>query len=263
MKTKKEDYNKYYEIIKTIGQSRFSYIYEVKNKKNEVKKALKVMELDLVKQEIRGIGEEPTEKKLLPYIDCFHNEAKYMYILQGENNYNENVVLLDEFFENKNEMAISMELCDINLFDYLSDKESDLNSEEIYYILNQLNNSFEIMNKNNILHRALRIENILIKYKNKEKNKFIAKLKLTNECCLEDLSNILLPEIISENRKIYAPEILNGEKYTKKSDLWSLGILIYLLSFKEYPFIGENKEEVLSNIQNINLTGLKKQMMRI
>ena len=257
---KKDDYSKYYTIIRTIGQSGFCYIYEAQNKKTEEKKALKVMELGLIKQDIRSKGEEPTEKKLLPYIECFYNEAKYMNILQGQNNFNENAVLLDEFFENKNEMAISMELCDTNLFDHLSDKEVDLNSEEIYYILKQLNNSFEIMNKNKILHRNLRIENILIKYENKEKDKdkFIAKLKLTNDCCLEDSSNKLLPEKISDDCKIYAPEVLNSKEYTEESDLWSLGILIYLLSFKEYPFIGENNEEVLSNIQNINLTGLKK-----
>ena len=256
--TKKEDYNKYYTIIKNIGQSEFSNIYEVQNKKTNEIKALKVIELDHFKQYIRSTGEEPNEQKLLPYIKSFYNEAECMHILQGQNNYNENAVFIDEFFEYKNEMAISMELCDTNLFDHLADKEDNLNSEEIYYILNQLNNSFEIMNKKGILHRALRLENILIKYKNEKKDKFIAKLKLTNDCCLKNSSNILLPGKISDNRWIYAPEVLKGNNYTKESDLWSLGILIYLLSFKEYPFLGENKEQVLSNIQNINSTGLKK-----
>ena len=255
---KKEDYSKYYEIIRTIGESGPCDIFEVKNKKTQEKKALKVMEFDRVKQKIREEGEEPTEKKMSPYIECFYNEAKYMHILQGQNNYNENAVLLDDFFENKNEMAILMELCDTHLFDHLSDKENDLNSEEIYDILNQLNNSFEIMNKNKILHRALRLENILIKYKNKEKDEFIVKLKLTNDCCLKELSNKLIPEKIAENCKIYAPEVLNKGEYAEESDLWSLGILIYLLCFKEYPFKGQNKEEVLSSIQNINLTGLRK-----
>ena len=219
-------------------------------------KALKVIDLDQVKQYIRNKGEEPNENNLLPYIESFRNEAEYMHILQGKNNYNENAVLIDEFFEHNNEMAISMELCDTNLFDHLANKKDNLSSEEIYYILNQLNNSFEIMNKNGILHRALRIENILIKYENNAKDKFIAKLKLTNDCCLKDSK--LLPGKISDNRWIYAPEVLKGNNYTEESDLWSLGILIYLLSFKEYPFLGENKEEVLSNIKNINLKGLKK-----
>ena len=39
-----------------------------------------------------------------------------------------------------------------------------------------------------------------------------------------------------------APEVLEGEKhYVHKCDLWSIGIIIYQLYFKEYPYKGKNK----------------------
>ena len=47
-----------------------------------------------------------------------------------------------------------------------------------------------------------------------------------------------------------APEILNGEKYNSKCDIWSLGIIIYQLYFKEYPFKGDNEIALLRNINN-------------
>ena len=245
---KKEDYTKYYTNLIEIGRGGFAFIYEAEDKKTNKKRALKILDINLIKKYVMGIiGKEPNEKDMKPYLTNFYNEFKYMEILQGYGN--ENVVMLYEYFETKKEFVIVMELCDCNLFDYLCDKENECSSEEIYDILNQLNNSFEIMHKNQILHRALRPENILIKYINKNKNKFTVKLKLTEDCCsLKDLTNTLNSLKILENCRIYAPEILEGNKYNEKSDLWSLGILIYFLKFKEYPFKGKSKTDILKKI---------------
>ena len=245
---KKEDYTKYYTNLIEIGRGGFAFIYEAEDKKTNKKRALKILDINLIKKYVMGIiGKEPNEKDMKPYLTNFYNEFKYMEILQGYGN--ENVVMLYEYFETKKEFVIVMELCDCNLFDYLCDKENECSSEEIYDILNQLNNSFEIMHKNQILHRALRPENILIKYINKNKNKFTVKLKLTEDCCsLKDLTNTLNSLKILENCRIYAPEILEGNKYNEKSDLWSLGILIYFLKFKEYPFKGKSKADILKKI---------------
>ena len=49
-----------------------------------------------------------------------------------------------------------------------------------------------------------------------------------------------------------APEILNREEYNEKCDLWSLGVLIYVLYFKEHPFDGDSEEEILEQINNID-----------
>ena len=51
---------------------------------------------------------------------------------------------------------------------------------------------------------------------------------------------------------------MNEGEYTEESDLWSLGILIYLLYFRQYPFIGEDKEEVKEAIYIHKLENLNK-----
>ena len=112
------------------------------------------------------------------------------------------------------------------------------------------------MAKNKILHRALKIENIFINYINKDNNEFIVKLKLTEDCCSVEDSFNLLPERIYVNRRIYAYEVLMEKEYTEFSDLWSLGILIYTLYFRKYPFKGESEEEILKSIKD-NLENLK------
>ena len=142
-----------------------------------------------------------------------------------------------------------MELCDDNLLNIIVRKKKQFNTDEIYDILNQLNNSFRIMSKLNLIHRSLNLENILIKYENKEKTKYIVKLKITEDSVLlKDLNNNFAFNNEKANPKFIAPEILRGEEYNEKCDLWSLGIIIYVLFFRKYPFIGKNEFEVKNNV---------------
>ena len=186
-----------------------------------------------------------TEEDMKPYINGFFNEVNHMKILQGMFNENKNTVIFHEYFNTKDEFAIVMELCDDNLLKFINGKK--LNFKDIQGILRQLNNSFKIMVKNQILHRSIKLENILVK---KEKEGNIFKLKLTDDNCLSNDSCSVNQERILKYRTIYAPEVLRNERYTEFSDLWSLGILIYYLYFKSYPFQGENEEEVLKKIDN-------------
>ena len=258
---KKEDYRSYYERGRRLGDAPFGDIFEGKDKKSKKDKAIKIFDKKRVKKYLIGRGISSIDREMNIYFNAFRDEAKYMRTLQGKNN--ENAVSLDECFETDEEFVIIMEKCDNNLFKHLiSIKKTPFNPDEIYEILKQLNNSFEIMVNNKIIHRALKPQNILLKYLNEEKSKFLVKLKITYDSCFlddssTDSSNFLSSDI-GMNYKIYAPEVLKGEKYTEESDLWSIGILIYLLYFKEYPFKGNSKEEILKNITEDEINKLKK-----
>jgi len=91
------------------------------------------------------------------------------------------------------------------------------------------------MQEKSIIHRDLKLENILVKYINKEKNKII--LKLTDYGISKIKNNIF-----TGNRGTYdyiAPEILLNkvEEYKSSFDIFSLGIILYQLSHKlKHPF---------------------------
>ena len=51
----------------------------------------------------------------------------------------------------------------------------------------------------------------------------------------------MAPEILIGNNK-------NGISYTKKVDVWSLGILVYFLCCKNYPFFGSDIKSIYQNI---------------
>ena len=146
--------------------------------------------------------------------------------------------------------------------DFLIKKKSAFNSMEIYDILNQLNNTFKMMVEKKLVHRDLKLENILVKYENKEKTKFI--LKLTDYEVTKKLNTFT--EKFSDRvgtLKYMAPEILKGNQYGRECDLWSLGVIIYTLFFKEFPFDGETDNILIEQInlnddnQNIKKTGNK------
>ena len=220
---KNNSFRKFYEIDDFIGSGGFADIYNGKNKQTNEEVAIKLAGKDTIENYFINHNIPNDKENLNKYINILTNEVKYMKILQKENEtVNDNVVKIKDCYYDDKEFAIIMELCDTHLYNHVLDKGRGLNSKEIYYILGQLNNSFKIMNKNEILHRALRIENILIKYKNKEKDEFIAKLKLTDDCCsLKDSYNILSDKFY-DNRWIYSLEVLNEGEYTEESDLWSL-----------------------------------------
>ena len=253
-----QNYSNYYEIIKDkdkevqLGTGGYGIIYKAKDKKTGKEKAIKIMNKDRIKNDLMDQFDEirePTDEDLKPIIDGFFKEVNNMKILEGINNQNQNTVIFDEYFNNNENFAIVMELCNDNLYNYIKKKSEYLKLEEIQQILIQLNNSFRIMVKNKILHRALKAQNILIK---KEGNsKILFKLKLTdNSCLLKESSNIDIKNIkFNRNLSVYAPEVLNGGIYTEESDLWSLGILIYFLKFKTLPFAGKNEDEIKISIK--------------
>ena len=106
------------------------------------------------------------------------------------------------------------------------------------------------MAENQLVHRAINLDNILVKYQNKEKTKYIIKLKLTNDSgSLKDIPKNKITYLHGD-LNFMAPEILKRENYNEECDLWSLGVLIYVLSFRKHPFVGDSESEILENIRN-------------
>ena len=247
----KGDVKNYYEIEKNkIGQSRFAKIYKAKSKVTNELRAIKIYDIDRIRTEFKRKNfRDATEEDLKPYINGFNNEIKNMITLMGKNKNNNNTVKYYEHFHTNDEFAIVMELCDGNLLDFYINRTNPFNPSKLKEILNLLNNSFTIMNKNNIIHRALNLENILIKYINDGKSKFVVKLKITDDSLVKDLPEIKHNEKVNSNILFISPEILKKEKHIEKCDLWSLGVIIYTLSCKAFPFKGKTESALLKDIQ--------------
>ena len=237
-----EDYNNYYETMERIGRGPFGYVYKVKDKKTNEFKAIKIIEID----NYDGIGNDKE-------IECIMNEIKNM---KKCSEYNKFSVKFYEYFKNKTEFIIVMELCDDNLGNILRKRKKGFSSKEIQKMMIELNETFKIMVNNKIVHRDIKLENILIKYVDNEPNNFIC--KLAGYGISEDITNSGFCIDHVGTGLIMAPEILEGkEKYDNKCDLWSIGVLIYQLYFNEFPYKASTEVAILNNIKKLGQKVIK------
>ena len=207
-----------YEKGEIIGYGTYGNIYKAQNKKTGNLVAIK----------------EILKKKNKQYL----NEIDVMNRIN-----NENSILLIETFNTKDFFYIIMELCICNLEEYINMRNKGLSINEIKEVLTQINNTLKLMKNQNLIHRDLKPSNILISLIRIDK-------------CIFKLSDYGTSKLISNTMSYtgtpltMAPEILNDGKDLSKSDLWSLGITIYFMYFKEYPYFGKNDHMLFNDINS-------------
>lgn len=241
---KSQSNNKNYEIIEKIKENLYSKVYKGKLIDSDEIVAIKVISKDFIKEiKAEKLINEVNDELMLPYVEKFNKELNIMQKCQCENS-----VKIFDYYDTENDFIIVMELCDENLNELLCRKQGGFSSDEIRNILLQLNNVFRVMNNNKISHRDLKLNNILVKYTNFDRTNYKVLL------CDYGVSNQLISTNFETHAgtKIYmAPEILKDEPYTEKCDLWSLGINIYQMYFKNYPYKGVMDMEIHKNIVSL------------
>ena len=229
MRKMNDIWDEYYRI-ELIGSGAFSKVYRAKSKLNNEYVAIKEIRRTNISQ------------------NTILNEIKIMKELKSENS----VSLIDSI-ETNDSYYLVLELCLISLDEYIKKRGSPLSIEEIKEILINLNESFKEMKNKNIIHRDLKPSNILLS---------ISKSKIDKMCF--KISDFGLSKLFEENEMslisskgtslTMAPEVLKGENdlIGYKSDIWSLGIIIYYMLFKEYPYNGNTEIQINQEINKKN-----------
>lgn len=225
-----------YTFLKKIKQNRIKELYETRNRRNEIKYIIKIKSKNDNEKEIYNIlknklelmteqsAEEiderrnrKNEKNIMRYKDYMTIYDKYVYIY--------------EYIEGE------------KLFTYLDSEK--LNNKKLNSIIFQLLKGLKTLHDNNIIHRDLKLENVMIK------NDGTIKIIDYDMACVLKKKNIIERKNIGTVRYLSPESFLLG-KYSKKSDVWNLGVLLYTLIAKKYPNNTElKKAESISNIKNI------------
>ena len=230
-----------FEKIDLIGSGVFSDFYRAKNK--TIGEYVAIKEIKKSK-----IGKSPQN---------IFSEIEIMNKLKSS-------ISLIESFETSDSYYLILELYNYNLEQYLNLRKDSLSIDEIRDFLLELNKGLKEIYNNKIIHRNLKLSNILMSINKSRIDKTNFKISdfRTNNF-FEDKNNL--------NGKIEtkAPEILKEDlkAISFKSDIWSLGIIIYYLLFKEYPFKGNDiikqieSNKKLKVINDKNLDNLIKNML--
>ena len=232
---------KKYIKVNIIGTGIFGDVYKAKNKENGYYYAIK--EIDKI--------------KFNQQINILTKEIELMNKIKTEN-----IINIKEIIDTKEYIYIIMDLCECNLEDYIINREKPVSINEIRHFLIEINNVFKIMLNQNIIHNNLNPRHFLLSFERLDK--CIIKLspygsiKPIDQSIID--SNINSKSISNNNSFLtMAPEVLKDEKelISSKSDIWSLGIIIYYILFKEYPYNGNREIQILKNIEtnkNLKLT---------
>ena len=211
-----------YEVKQKIGKGKFGLVKFGINKETKQQVAIKIMakknmdksDLELAKVEIDilKIGQHP------------------------------NIIKLYDIYENENYIYIIMEYCSGgDLLSYFEHYDYELKETKVCEIIHKLSMAIYYLHSYGIVHRDLKPENILM-------------TDLTPEADIR-LLDFGLSKIVGNEEKctepygtlsFVAPEVLQGKPYDKSVDLWSIGIITFLLLCGYLPFDDKHSEREIA-----------------
>ncbi|GFR67462.1 death-associated protein kinase 1 [Elysia marginata] len=131
------------------------------------------------------------------------------------------------------------------LFDYISEKDH-LGEEEASAFIAQILRGLKHLHSNNIAHLDLKPENIMLRNRNSQSIKLIDFGLAQRINGKEDLRALM------GTAEFVAPEVVSYETLSLATDMWSVGVITYILLSGASPFLGDNQQETYHNITAIN-----------
>ena len=239
----KGDITQFYQVIKKIGEGSYGKIYKVKNKQSGDIRAMK----QITKSKIKDISKFQTEIKILSMVD------------------HPNIVRLFEVIEDDKYFNLLQELCTGGEL-YKKHQTTQLKEKEIAIIFNQIMSAVAYCHEKGIVHRDLKLENVLFATEAPDSPIKIIdfgfsvllekKPHINNEKEKDDGSDLKkfgYKRMKSKVGTLYyiSPEIIKGN-YDEKCDIWACGVILYILLSGYPPFSGNNDKEIYNQITHIN-----------
>ena len=149
-----------------------------------------------------------------------------------------NIVRAIETYDYMDKMYLVLELCDGGDL-YKRDPYTESEAKSIAY---SLLDAVAYLHSKNITHRDLKYENIMFASPTSSTVKIID-FGLSKKYGTDATMNETVGTIYT-----MAPEVLKREQYNEKCDIWSLGVLTFMLLSSSIPFYGKTKKDIVHKI---------------
>ena len=234
MLSKGQKINGRYEIVKSIGEGGMANVYLANDEILDRKVAVKVLRGDLSADE--------------KFIRRFEREAQSVSNLSHPN-----IVEVYDVGVEDEQHYIVMEYIEGKTLKQLLNKRESLTLTEVIDIMTQLTDGIAHAHESYIIHRDIKPQNIMI-----EDNGLI---KITDFGIAMALNATQLTQTNSVMGSVHylPPEQASGKGATVKSDIYSLGILMYELLTGTVPFKGDNAVEIALKHMKDKIPSIRKQ----
>lgn len=224
--------------IQELGRGSYAKVFRVQNKKTKDIYACK----ELAKSKINDIQKFKNEINIMS--KCDHPS----------------IIKLYEIYEDPRYIELVMEQClGGSLFDRLikrmEEEDETFSEREAAIIFKQIITGLSYCHNQGICHRDLKMENVL--FLNDQKNspikiidfglsQCVEKKKLVQVLTGKNYGDVVMNAPVGTPHYI-SPEVLNG-KYNQKCDIWSAGVILFVLLCGYFPFDGDSDNEVYKAI---------------
>ena len=239
-----------YTLTQPLGRGTFGDVFLTSKKNSTTLYATKRMD--------RALAEHPS------YCKYFVNEVSIL-----RNIYHKNIVKVEGLKKTKNHYYIIMELCDggslkSNLEKYMNIYKKPFSEKIVQHLMRQIVSAVNYLHGLKIVHRDLKLENILVNYNSIEDKKNVnllkAEIKIVDFGFATHISNASLLKTAIGSPFNMDPRILKKfnchakcpQSYDEKADIWSLGTLCYQMLIGDYAFTAKSVQELSSKIEEGN-----------
>jgi calcium-dependent protein kinase len=217
-----------YHVEKTLGSGSYGEVRTVVHKLTGQQRAVK-----LFRKDIDFDNSYQKVKNEIEILKSLHHPC---------------IIKIYEYFEDNKRVYIILEKCNGGeLFDMIT-KNSNLNENTSAIICKQIFSAVGYMHDNYIVHRDIKPENILLE----EVEDFVNIKIIDFGTSTKFMPDVALYELAGSPFYM-APEVIK-KKYSKECDMWSCGVILYILLSGYPPFDGKDNSEIMKNVKAGNFS---------
>ncbi|KAG7017265.1 Serine/threonine-protein kinase ATG1c [Cucurbita argyrosperma subsp. argyrosperma] len=213
-----------YLVGRQIGSGSFSVVWHARHRVHGTEVAIKEISMTRLSKKLQ---------------DSLMSE---IFILKRINH--PNIIRLYDIIEVPGKIHLVLEYCkggDLSF--YIQQRHGRIPEAIAKHFLQQLAAGLKILRDNNLIHRDLKPQNLLLSASDDN-----SVLKIADFGFARSLQPRGLAETLCGSPLYMAPEIMQLQKYDAKADLWSVGAILFQLVTGRTPFTGNNQIQLLQNI---------------
>lgn len=218
-----------YEFGEVLGRGSFGVVKEATNKATGSRWAIKAVN---------------KEKAGTSAVKLLEREVLIMKKIDHKH-----LVHLEEIYETSKRMYLVMELCDAGGVQKLLEKKTRLTEKETWTVINQLAHAVAYLHDCDIVHRDLKLENILL---SQPVGNELLNIKLTDfglSFVKGGVGSDSMMQSVCGTPIYMAPEVIDDLGYSQQCDIWSIGVIMYTLLTGRPPFLAETEEKLYELIK--------------